>query len=629
MFNKRFLGYFAIIIIIINLFLNFFIIHNFGIFILLTVIDLFLLWMWTYIYNKVQSLDKKKDFKLVDSKKKDKHYEELFQSWETIGFDIQQLLWLYKDSMDMSDRVVSVSNEVENFTEQNNASAQEISAGINELVHISEKLNNDVLEIEHNSEESFNMLNSNKSTIESIGFYLIELNKSIENLYNGNIKFQQLSGKIGNFVNYIKQISSQTNLLALNASIEAARAGEAGKGFSVVAQEIRKLSEKTDEAVLEIENIVKDIIIDFKESNSHMNICMDKIRNTNTIVDESKQLVNKIGDIVGEISTSMKGLKGVANEQMNTSNNMELAIDAITGAVEKTHRVTIGAKEMLSSQQIKNKEILNFCNKLSETADSVQQIAAKLKKDDEIIFGINPFTSPKNIKDTYIPILERVCNSIGYKAKVIIVKDYYALGRGIESNSIDVGWFSPFAYVSAHEKYGVIPIVTPKVNGKTFYNGYIISRKDRGIKTINELKNKNFAYVDVESASGYLYARNLLKNNRFNPEKDFKKVSYMGSHDNVIKAVLNGEVDAGATYSEAIDNAKKKGVNIDELCIINKTEDIPKDAIAANCKLDKELVNKLQQTFVSFNDFHGINSAIDGFVESDDSKYDIIRSIKK
>ncbi|WP_425514392.1 phosphate/phosphite/phosphonate ABC transporter substrate-binding protein [Clostridium mobile] len=577
----------------------------------------------------MQSLDKKKDFKLVDSKKKDKHYEELFQSWETIGFDIQQLLWLYKDSMDMSDRVVSVSNEVENFTEQNNASAQEISAGINELVHISEKLNNDVLEIEHNSEESFNMLNSNKSTIESIGFYLIELNKSIENLYNGNIKFQQLSGKIGNFVNYIKQISSQTNLLALNASIEAARAGEAGKGFSVVAQEIRKLSEKTDEAVLEIENIVKDIIIDFKESNSHMNICMDKIRNTNTIVDESKQLVNKIGDIVGEISTSMKGLKGVANEQMNTSNNMELAIDAITGAVEKTHRVTIGAKEMLSSQQIKNKEILNFCNKLSETADSVQQIAAKLKKDDEIIFGINPFTSPKNIKDTYIPILERVCNSIGYKAKVIIVKDYYALGRGIESNSIDVGWFSPFAYVSAHEKYGVIPIVTPKVNGKTFYNGYIISRKDRGIKTINELKNKNFAYVDVESASGYLYARNLLKNNRFNPEKDFKKVSYMGSHDNVIKAVLNGEVDAGATYSEAIDNAKKKGVNIDELCIINKTEDIPKDAIAANCKLDKELVNKLQQTFVSFNDFHGINSAIDGFVESDDSKYDIIRSIKK
>ncbi|MEW9094472.1 MAG: phosphate/phosphite/phosphonate ABC transporter substrate-binding protein [Clostridiaceae bacterium] len=577
----------------------------------------------------MQNLDKKKDLKFVDTKKKDKHYEELFQSWETIGFDIQQLLWLYEDSMDMSAKVVSVSNEVESFTDQNNASAQKISAGINELVHISEKLNNDVLEIEHNSKESFNMLNSNKNTIESIGLYLIELNKSIENLYNGNIKFQQLSGKIGNFVNYIKQISSQTNLLALNASIEAARAGDAGKGFSVVAQEIRKLSEKTDEAVLEIENIVKNIIIDFKESNSHMNICMDKIQNANIIVDESKQLVNKIGDIVGEISTSMEGLKGVANEQMDTSNNMEVAIEAITGAVEKTHMVTIEAKEMLNSQQIKNKEILNFCNKLSETADSVQEIAAKLKKDNEIIFGINPFTSPKNIKDTYIPILERVCNSIGYKAKVIIVKDYYALGRGMESNSIDVGWFSPFAYVSAHEKYGVIPIVTPKVNGKTFYNGYIISRKDNGIKTISELRNKHFAYVDVESASGYLYARNLLKSHGFNPEKDFKKVSYMGSHDNVIKAVLSGEVDAGATYSEAIDNAKKKGVNIDELCIINKTEDIPKDAIAANCRLDKELVNKLQQTFVSFSDFHGINSAIDGFVESDDSKYNIIRNIKK
>lgn len=69
------------------------------------------------------------------------------------------------------------------------------------------------------------------------------------------INFNSLQKKY-NFVDYIKKISSQTNLLALNASIKA----EAGKVFSVVANEIRNLSEETDTAVSQIENIVKEIL---------------------------------------------------------------------------------------------------------------------------------------------------------------------------------------------------------------------------------------------------------------------------------------------------------------------------------------------------------------------------------
>lgn len=101
----------------------------------------------------------------------------------------------------------------------------------------------------------------------------------------------------------------------------------------------------------------------------------------------------------------------------------------------------------------------------------------------------------------------------------------------------------------------------------------------------------------------------------------------MGSHDNVIKAILSGEVDAGATYSEAIENAKNHGLAIDELHIIGMTDNIPKDAIAASPYLDKEITNSLQKAFEEFNNFQGIDSIVDGFIASSDDKYDVIREI--
>jgi len=123
---------------------------------------------------------------------------------------------------------------------------------------------------------------------------------------------------------------------------------------------------------------------------------------------------------------------------------------------------------------------------------------------------------------------------------------------------------------SSTREIGVKPIATPKVNGKFSYKGYIITKKTNNIRSLSDLKGKHFGYVDPKSASGYLYARHILKSNGLDPDRIFSKVSFMGTHDNVIKAVLNGEIDAGATYNEAIDLAKTKGLNVSALEIIAK-----------------------------------------------------------
>ena len=345
------------------------------------------------------------------------------------------------------------------------------------------------------------------------------------------------------------------------------------------------------------------------------------------IVKESSESIGEITSIIQDVKMSITHLNKMSLEQKNTTSEMEKAMEEVAIAVEETHNITCNSIKLVDLQHNKNNEILSFCNKISDIAEDLQKEAVNFKKENEVIFGVNPFLEPKTIKKMYVPIIERVCSNIGIKARIIIVKSYDALSEGIEKGIIDIGWFSPFAYVNAHDRIGVKPVVTPIVNGKSSYNGYIIAHKNSSIKNIKDIVGKSFAYVDKKSASGYLYARESIKNSNMNPDNIFSKVVFLGSHDNVIKAVLDKEIDVGATFNEAIENFKSKGINIDTLNIISKTEDIPKDALAARIDLSDELIEKLKEAFIEFKDYKNIDTKVEGFIESEDKQYDIIRKI--
>lgn len=121
--------------------------------------------------------------------------------------------------------------------------------------------------------------------------------------------------------------------------------------------------------------------------------------------------------------------------------------------------------------------------------------------------------------------------------------------------------------------YGVTSIATLKTkifNGYySVYCGVIFTKADRNIRTLRDLKGKNFMAVDADSYGGWLCALRELRQAGVDVGKDFTSFSYGGTHDTVVRAVLSGKVDVGTCRSGVIeDSAAKKELNVEDLRII-------------------------------------------------------------
>ena len=344
---------------------------------------------------------------------------------------------------------------------------------------------------------------------------------------------------------------------------------------------------------------------------------------------ESANAMSEMVKNIHTIENVVDNLSNMSTKQRDTTGEMAKVIENIGQATVDIAAHTRETNDSVG-HQINNMDGLNnYASSLLSVADRLQEAAVAFKKSNELIFAVNPFTAPDIIRKTYMPILTKVAKDAGYKARTIIVNDYDALGRALKNGTADIGWFSPAAYVSAKKDTNLQPLVTPKVNNNTSYTGYIIAKKGSGIKSINDLQGKSFAFVDKKSASGYVYPRAALLENGKNPEHFFSSTSFLGSHNKVIDAVISGEVQAGATYSEAFDDAgQKAAANLD---IIFMTDPIPKDAIAAAPTLPKDVVEMLTKGFEGVRTGNSecgtaMEAAhIDGFVQANDSDYDVVR----
>jgi len=191
-----------------------------------------------------------------------------------------------------------------------------------------------------------------------------------------------------------------------------------------------------------------------------------------------------------------------------------------------------------------------------------------------------------------------------------------------------------FAYVLAAER-GVAEAALVSVRfGTPTYNGQIIVKKDSGISKIADLKGKSFGRPDPLSTSGWIIPMLTLRAAGVNPDKDLKEVIDAGSHDAVVAAVYNGDVDAGATYVDARTRVEKNVPDVmDKIVVIEVTPDIPNDGVQFVKSMPKEMratiVKALLEIVKTEEGKNALKTAYQwtDLTEKDDTFYDPFRQV--
>jgi phosphate/phosphite/phosphonate ABC transporter binding protein len=251
---------------------------------------------------------------------------------------------------------------------------------------------------------------------------------------------------------------------------------------------------------------------------------------------------------------------------------------------------------------------------------------------ESLSWAITPFRGSEGGSNPYIPLVQSVSERLGIPIELEVGKDYADLESRIVLGQVDLAVLGPYSYVRARKRAEGIQVFASHISrGNITYGAYIISLADGPIQSLDDIRGGRMAFVDKRSASGWLFPAARFLDEGIHPIDDLQH-HFHGNHESVVNAVVAGEADAGATYSDVLLDLQRDQQT--ELHIVAKGALIPHDAYVLRAGLPAivgEAVG-MAMSEISTRDEVGRSILaplwpINGFIAVDDGHFERVRIV--
>ena len=253
---------------------------------------------------------------------------------------------------------------------------------------------------------------------------------------------------------------------------------------------------------------------------------------------------------------------------------------------------------------------------------------------DRLRMGLVPYLSSGSISEAHTSVAAYLSGVLLVPVEVVVADSYTDAIDRLARGEFDLVDLSPYAYALASQRVKLKCLVQSIAEGSATTSGYIFVREDSPRRTVADLKGATFAFVDPVSTSGYLFARKVLKDNGIDSRKDLARWEFAGNHEAVLLAVMEGRVDAGATYQGAFAALKRsKGVDPLTFRVLAKSARTPRDIYCVREEVPDVVSQAMTRALLAVDgrsregrDILGPLN-LNGFVAADDHAYDEVRRV--